>query len=114
MPLTSSPPTGFLSSLRQLLDTALGWREEKARAITLALSAAVLLFAGFMAMITLTFLAVVAFWDYAVWVLLGFGLFYLVTGLIAYVILRSRLKTPPFSESLRQLKKDREWLFSNR
>jgi uncharacterized membrane protein YqjE len=89
-------------------------REEKSRAISLVIWAALLIFLSFMSMIVITFLFVVAFWEQAIWVLAGFGVFYLASALIAVAMIRSRLKAPLFGETIYQLKKDREWLLSRK
>ena len=117
---------GFLGTLKRLRDTLftsfenrlqiveLELREEKDRALALFISAVVLILAGLMTLIAITFLAVVAFWEQAVWVLVGFGLVYGATGLTAILVIRNKLKTPPFAETINQIKKDRIWLFSRK
>jgi len=117
---------GIFGSVQRLIETLLAiaqnrlelasveLREEKTRAVSILIWAGLLIFLSFMAMIALTFLAVVAFWDQAVWVLAGFSAFYLIGGLVAWLSIKAKLKTPPFPETINQLKKDREWLLSRK
>lgn len=117
---------GYLGILRRLRDTLftsvenrlqiveLELREEKDRALALLISVIVIILAGLMALITFTFLAVVAFWEHAVWVLVGFAILYGGSGLGAVLVMRNKLKTPPFPETINQIKKDREWIFSRK
>jgi uncharacterized membrane protein YqjE len=45
---------------------------------------------------------------------LGLGVFYIVGAAVAAGVVRKRLKTPLFSETVNQLRKDREWLSPSR
>ncbi len=122
----ASAPTGFLGAVRHLFQTALAivanrielvaleFQEEKARAFSLVAWGAFMVLAIFMVMISISFLLVVAFWDQALWVLLGLSLFYVGAVLVAAAMVRQRLKAPLFSETINQLKKDREWLISRK
>jgi len=89
---------------------AIELKEEKSRAISMAIWGAVLIFLAFMtiiaAMITVTFL----FWEQRVAVMGGFAGFFLVGALVAFFVLKGKAKTPPFAETIAQLKKDREWI----
>lgn len=122
MPELTTAPTGFFGAVRSLFGNlvaiiqnrfellTLELREEKERVVGIAIWGGVMAVCAFMALITLSFLLVVAFWDQAVWVLLGLTVAYLVTALIAYLMVRLRVKEPLFGETINQLKKDREWL----
>jgi uncharacterized membrane protein YqjE len=117
---------GFFGSLRRIGETLLAivqsrlelisheWREEKTRAVSIAIWGALMVFMAFMSMIAVTFLFVFVFWDQAVWVLLGFSIFYLGGAALALFVIRSRLKAPLFAETISQLKKDRSWLCSGK
>lgn len=89
-------------------------QEERDRAVNILVWSGVLLFLIFMAIVAFTFCVIVALWQYAVWVGLGFGVFYLLGATVAATIVRKRLKAPLFSETISQLRKDREWLSPQR
>jgi uncharacterized membrane protein YqjE len=113
---------GFFTSIRRMFDNAVSavhsrielvvveLQEERDRAVNILVWSGVLLFLLFMAIVAFTFCVVVALWQYAIWVGLGFGVLYLVGAAIAAAIVRKRLKAPLFSETISQLRKDREWL----
>jgi uncharacterized membrane protein YqjE len=113
---------GFFTSIRRMFDNAVGavhsrielvvveLQEERDRAVNILVWSGVLLFLLFMAIVAFTFCVVVALWQYAVWVGLGFGVLYLVGAAVVAAIVRKRLKAPLFSETINQLRKDREWL----
>lgn len=113
---------GLFGSVRRLGATAAGilqnrlelitleLKEEKARAISLGISAAAAIFMGFMTIVALMFTLTFLFWDQRVAVMGGFCGFFLVGALVSFFMLKSKLKTPPFAETVAQLKKDREWL----
>jgi uncharacterized membrane protein YqjE len=117
---------GLFTSIRRMFDNAVGafhsrvelivveLQEERDRAVNILVWSGVLLFLIFMAIVAFTFCVIVALWQYAVWVGLGFGVFYLVGAAIAATIVRKRLKAPLFSETMNQLRKDREWLSPER
>jgi uncharacterized membrane protein YqjE len=86
-------------------------REEKSRLMSMVVCGALGVFLAFMTVVVLTFAVVVAFWENALMVLIGFALFYFLGALIAFLLFRSRVKAPPpFSETIDQIRKDREWL----
>ncbi len=113
---------GFLSSIRRTFDNAVGavhsrielavveLQEERDRAVNVLVWSGVMLFLVFMAVVAFTFCVILALWQYALWVGLGFGILYLVGATVAAVVIRKRLKAPLFSETMDQLRKDREWL----
>jgi len=117
---------GLLSSVRRMFDNAVGavhsrielavveLQEERDRAVNILVWSGVLLFLVFMAIVAFTFCVIVALWQYAVWVGLGFGVLYLAGAAVAAAIVRKRLKAPLFSETMEQLRKDREWLSPQR
>lgn len=101
----------FLAIVQNRLELiTLEIREEKSRAISLVIWAALLILLSFMAMVVITFLLVVAFWEQAIWVLAGFSIFYLASAVLVWAMIRSRLKAPIFGETINQIRKDREWL----
>jgi uncharacterized membrane protein YqjE len=126
-PETTAPGSlGIFGSVRQLFETVLAivqnrlelvsveFSEEKTRVASVLVWAGLLLFLSFMAMIAITFLVVVAFWDNAIWVLSGFSCFYLGMVGVAWLMMKKKLKAPPFPETINQLKKDREWILSRK
>jgi uncharacterized membrane protein YqjE len=117
---------GFLGSIRRMFDNAIGafhsrvelivveLQEERDRIVNVLVWSGVLLFLLFMAIVAFSFVLIVALWQYAVWVGLALGAFYLVGATVAAGVVRKRLKTPLFSETISQLRKDREWLSPSR
>jgi uncharacterized membrane protein YqjE len=113
---------GFLGSIRRMFDNAVGavhsrielvvveLQEERDRAVSILVWSGVLLFLAFMAVVAFSFCVIVALWQYAVWVGLGLGVFYLIGAVIAAGVIRKRLKSPLLAETMNQLRKDREWL----
>ncbi|MDQ6630220.1 MAG: phage holin family protein [Verrucomicrobiota bacterium] len=118
--------TGMFGSLRRLLETsvaivqnrvelvAVELREEKSRAIGIIIWAAVLIFTSFMALVAIMLTLVFLFREQAVYILGGFSLLYLIGAVTAFLMLKAKTKTPPFSETIVQLKKDRAWLRSGK
>jgi len=121
-----SSDEGFPNSARRLRDTALNIlenrlqileieiKEEKQRARALFYSTVILLVTGLMAVVMVSFLLVVAFWDYAIWVLIALTIIYVISSLTALHVIRKNLKPPPFPETVSQIKKDRQWLSSKK
>jgi len=124
MATTTESSPGLFSSVKRLLNTALGGvenrielflvelREERFRVFEvmgLGVAAAVL---GFMALLTITVTVVVIFWDTArVPVLVGLSVVYLVAAIGVFYWLKARLRDwSSFSATLTELKKDRECL----
>src|SRR5690348_10234570 len=99
---------GFLGSIRRMFDNAVGavhsrielviveLQEERDRAVSILVWSGVSLFLIFMAVVAFTFCVLIALWQYAVWVGLAFGVFYLVGAVVCAAIVRKRLKTPFF------------------
>lgn len=114
---------GIFSSFRRFGETliaivhnrlelaAIELQEEKSRAISMLIWAAVLIFFGFMTMVALTFTAICVFWDHRVIVAASFAGFYLIAAVAALLAVKKNLKDPgvPFAETIAQFKKDREW-----
>ena len=117
---------GFLGSIRRMFDNAVGafhsrvelivveLQEERDRVVNILVWSGVLLCLVFMAIVAFSFVLIVALWQYAVWVGIGLGAIYLVGAAVASAVVRKRLKTPFFSETINQLRKDREWLSPSR
>src|SRR3954470_16524668 len=109
---------GFLGSIRRMFDNAIGafhsrvelivveLQEERDRVVNVLVWSGVLLFLVFMAIVAFSFVLIVALWQYAVWVGLGLGAFYIVGAAVAAAVVRKRLKAPLFSETINQLRKD--------
>jgi uncharacterized membrane protein YqjE len=117
---------GFLAAIRRMFDNAVGafhsrvelivveLQEERDRAVNILVWSGVLLFLIFLAIVAFSFVLIVALWQYAVWVGIGLGAVYLIGAAVAAGIVRKRLKTPLFAETIDQLRKDREWLSPSR
>jgi uncharacterized membrane protein YqjE len=118
-------PPGLAGSARRLADNALAavqtrielfaleLREEKTSAIELLIWVCTALFFGMMAVIALTATIVLLFpAEKRVFVAGGFALLYLIGGIWAFTRVKARLKEQgtPFSESINEFKRDREWL----
>jgi len=88
-------------------------QEEKVRLAEVMFLAGIMLFCGFLAVLLATILIIYLFppalRPYAT---LGFVLVYLGAAAWAGFALKAALRRAPFDESLRQLKKDRQWLES--
>jgi uncharacterized membrane protein YqjE len=118
------PPAGLFSSLRRLADLSLGYlanraelfsielQEEKSFLIEVLLWAVVLLFFGMLAVLLLTATIIFLFApDVRIYVAGGFSFLYFWGAVWAFFRLKSRLKCPmPFSQSIEEVKKDRQWL----
>ena len=120
-----SKPAGLFDSLRRLGDSilalthrrlelaALELQEEKYRLIDLLLRAAALVVLGILTLVSATALVVVTFWERSPVVTLAIvtGLYALGALMVALGI-RAKLKAspPPLSDTIAELKKDREWL----
>ncbi len=115
---------GLLGSLRRLADTGLAIvhnrvelfavevQEQKAHVIEVLLLVSVLLFFAMLCVLLLTSTIIFLFAQPArIYVAAGFSLLYLVGTLWAFWRLKLRLKYPvPFSETISEVRKDREWL----
>src|SRR5436190_6725040 len=116
---------GLVDSVRRLLDYGLGafynrvellaveFREEKVNVIELFIYVAAALFFAMMTVIVLTATVILLFTpEWRVYAAGGFCLIYLIGAVWSFLALKSRLKqtTLPFSESINELRKDREWL----
>jgi len=100
---------GVLENRGELLSVE--WQQEKARLTQLLLLSIGLMFGAILGTILLTATVIFLFPQGAwVFVAAGFTLLYLGGAGFALFTLRSLLKKEPFSETLRQLKKDRELL----
>jgi uncharacterized membrane protein YqjE len=91
--------------------------EEKCRLVELLLWTAVVVCLGTIAVVVLTAALVFLVNESArPFVLVGLGVVYLLAALVAGAVLHRKLKNspPPFSETVSQLEKDREWLNSRK
>jgi uncharacterized membrane protein YqjE len=114
---------GLLGSLRHVFDTgasivknrielaALELKEEKSHLLSAAVWSAIFLFSSFLAVIAVTCTLFFLFWEQRLFVASGLLTFCFVGAIVAFLILKRRLKTPkPFGETIAQFKKDRAWL----
>jgi uncharacterized membrane protein YqjE len=120
---TQSP--GLFYSLRKFLDTGMGavhnrvelfaveMREEKQNLLELIVLVSLALFMGMMAMIVITATVILMFEpEKRLLVAGGFCVLYLLGAVVAFTKAKSRLKGSglPFTETINEMKKDREWL----
>ena len=116
---------GLFDSARRLLDYALGafynrvellaveFKEEKTNVVELFICVAATLFFAMMTVIVLTATVILLFREeWRIYAAGGFCLIYLIGAIWSFLRLKSRLRQSglPFSESINELKKDREWL----
>jgi uncharacterized membrane protein YqjE len=88
-------------------------QEEKARLAEVLFLAGIMLGAGFLGTVLLTLLIIYLFpANLRPYATLGFAVLYFAAAVWAALALKSALQRAPFDESLRQLKKDRQWLES--
>jgi uncharacterized membrane protein YqjE len=117
---------GFFRLLHQLTATGIGtlqnrsellaveWQEECARRVGSISAAFVCLFMSGMTLVLVTAIVIFLFPpERRLYVAGVFAFLYAAGALWAGLGLKSLLKQAPFSESLNQLKKDREWLESS-
>lgn len=119
---TATNGFGILPALRRFGSTAVAilqnrlelitieLKEEKTRAVSLVIWGASLAFLGFLGLVALMFTLAFIFWEQRVAVMGGFCAFFFVAAMGSFFMLKKNLKTPPFAETIAQLKKDREWL----
>ncbi|SRR6266404_2522860 len=116
---------GLFDSVRRLLDHALGafqnrvellaveFKEERVNLVELFIYVAASLFFAMMTVIVFTATVILLFSpEWRVYAAGGFCLIYLSGAVWSFLALKTRLKESgvPFSESINELKKDREWL----
>jgi uncharacterized membrane protein YqjE len=100
---------GALENRGELL--AVEWQEEKSHLIQLVVLAVALLFLGMLGMLALSATIIFLFApEYRVYAAAGFTLLYLVGAVAVFLSMKSLLKHEPFSESLKQIRKDRTLL----
>ena len=129
MPPPQPPPRGVFASLRRLTDAALALlqnrvelfaveiQEEKARLVRVLILAAAMVLLGNMAAVLGTATIVVLVNKSAqVPVLIVLSVSYLVAALAAFLALRKQLNSapPPLKDTVSELKKDRDWLNSQK
>jgi uncharacterized membrane protein YqjE len=118
-------PPGLMALLNRLARTgvevlrnrgeliAIEIQEEKARWAEVLFLAGIMVFAGFLGLVLLTLIIIYLFpADLRLYAALGFVVVYFAAAIWAALALKSALQRAPFDESLRQLKKDRQWLES--
>jgi uncharacterized membrane protein YqjE len=90
---------------------ALEVKEEKSRLISAGVWGAVFIFSSLLALIAIMCTALFLFWEQRLSVAIGVLAFCLIGTLIAFLVVKRRLKAPkPFAETIAQFKKDRSWL----
>ena len=117
--------SGFFTSLRKILDSGLAtlqtraellsveFKEEKDHALELMTWLMMLLFFGIMAVLVLSATIILLFReDLRVYAAIGLALLYLAGAIWSLMGLRKRLKERPmpFSATVEEIRKDREWL----
>ena len=118
-------PPGLTSLLNRLASTgvemlhnrgelfAVELQEEKGRSAQLLCLASLMLLSAFIGLVMLSLLIIFLFRpEWRPWAALGFVVLYFAGAVWAGLAMRSVLRRAPFSESLRQLRKDRQWLES--
>src|SRR5436190_3909560 len=113
---------GIIGSVRRLAETGLAivqnrleliaveFREEKGRVVGLLVWGGACVFMAFLAFTAIMLTLAVLFRDQMLYVFGGFAAFFLIGTIASLILLRSKLKAPPFGETISQLKKDRRWL----
>jgi uncharacterized membrane protein YqjE len=100
---------GALENRGELL--AVEWQEEKAHLIQLVVLAVALLFLAMLGMLALSATIIFLFPpEYRVYAAAGFTVLYLAAAVAVFFSMKSILKHEPFSESLKQIRKDRALL----
>jgi uncharacterized membrane protein YqjE len=127
MPENEPRPRGVLASLRSLSDAVLALlqnrlelfgveiQEQKERLVKVLVLAAVVVFLGNMAAVVLTVTIVVLAGEKARGpVLIVLSVLYALAAVAAFLALRKELRSgpPPLSETVSELKKDRDWINS--
>jgi len=122
---SQSAPSGLFTSLRKLLDTGLAtlqnraellsveFREEKDHALELVIWLTMVLFFAIMAVLLLSATIIFVFReDLRIYAAAGLTLIYLVGAIWSFLGVRTRLKSRPlpFSATVEEIRKDREWL----
>jgi uncharacterized membrane protein YqjE len=125
MPENEPRPRGVLQSLRQVSDAVLALlqnrlelfgveiQEQKERLVKVLVLAAVMVFLANMAALVLTVTIVVLAGENARGpVLIVLSIVYLLAAVAAFMALRKelRLGPPPLSDTVSEIKKDRDWL----
>ncbi len=91
------------------------WQEERARMAELLVWTCGVLFLAMMALLLLTGTIIFLFpQELRIYIAAAFTVLYLAGAIVAWLVLRSLLRSRPFAESIDQAKKDRQWLESLR
>ena len=116
---------GLFGSLRKCLDPGLGivhhrvelfaveFKEQKSQLVELVLCLSIALFLAMLAMIVLTGTIILIFpAEYRVYAAGGLCFLYIIGASIAFARFKSKLRDSqlPFSETINEVRKDREWL----
>src|ERR1051325_9641838 len=102
---------GLLHNRGELL--VVEFQQEKERAVELLVWIIALVFLAIMAAVLLTGTIIFLFpEEYRIYAVGGFTLLYLIGAIRTGFMIRSLLKRAPFSETVSQIQKDREWLES--
>ncbi|HEV2391699.1 MAG TPA: phage holin family protein [Verrucomicrobiae bacterium] len=105
--------TGLSAVENRLELLVVEFQEERIRITELLLWAFSLMFAGLLAALLFTATIILLFRPgLRLYVAAGFTVLYLLAALLAWLGLRSALKHEPFSATLEQARKDREWIES--
>ena len=127
MPATDLSPPGMMALFRKIALTGLGalhnrgelflveLQEEKNRVIELVIWAGAVLFLAMMFVVVLTATVILIFPDdQRIYAAGGFALLYLIGALLCFLNLKALIRRValPFTETIAEVKKDREWLES--
>ena len=106
--------TSGLGALQNRVElAAVELEEEKGRLLQMVIAAVGLLFLVMMGLVMLTATIVFLFpEEYRVYALAGFTVLYLGGAVLAFFMLKGVLKHTPFAETLRQIRKDAQWVKS--
>ncbi|PWU11795.1 MAG: hypothetical protein C5B50_22750 [Verrucomicrobia bacterium] len=118
-------PPGLFRLVRQLASTSLGilqnrgellaveWQEERARLAELMWRALGFICLAMLTAVMVTATVILIFpEEKRVYVAAAFAVLYLAGAIVAWFGIRAQLKHESFSESIKQVKKDREWIES--
>ena len=118
---------GFFRLVRQFAATGLGmlqnrgelfaveWQEERARIAELMWRVLGFAFLAMMGLLLLTATIILLFPpQWRIYVTAALALLYFLCALAVWFSVRSLLRQDPFAESIRQVKKDREWIGSGK
>ncbi|HUR45528.1 MAG TPA: phage holin family protein [Candidatus Saccharimonadales bacterium] len=123
----ATPSTGMFQTLRKILDTGVGalhnrvelfaveMKEEQHNLLSLIIWISICLFLAMMAIIVITGTVILMFeGERRLYAAAGFCALYLIGAIVAFFKFKSRFSQSslPFSDTIDEMRKDREWLQS--